>query len=286
MVDLEDYATFAANWIWTFPPPPTSGPETRWYYLHDALGSVMGVVGGRFGREDDREFYLYDAYGLCDSTSSIGNPYFFTGKRVDAGLQDNVNRTYNYTLGRWMQIDPQRYADGMNLYEYGKSNPIMNLDALGLESCGLFVRCGKIRETDSWDKWGNRLGLFHCDIGKGKSDREDEVDYDITIDRSPGRMILNGDGKGKPCKCAKCPEIQQCADAEYMQGAVNGSQLGNNCHTWTARGLSKCCMKSKWRPAWHAGTDPTCTKWEMRLIGIDPWGPRYEMICVEHSPAY
>jgi RHS repeat-associated protein len=169
-VDLEDYAVFASNWIWTSPPPPpTSGPETRWYYLHDALGSVMGVVGGKFGREDDREFYLYDAYGQCDSTSSIGNPYFFTGKRVDSetGLQDNVNRTYNYMLGRWMQIDPLgivpnnsninpfgirgQYKDGLDLYEYVTDNPATKTDPYGLE--GSSQACCKINKKE----WGWKI---------------------------------------------------------------------------------------------------------------------------------
>lgn len=135
-----NFADFAKHlydhpWQTVFPSESPDETETQWYYLHDALGSVMGVIGGKFGREEDREYYLYDAYGQCDSTSAIGNPYFFTGKRVDAGLQDNVNRTYNYTLGRWMQIDPLGYVDGMNLYEYVKSSPTMFIDPKGTLLC-------------------------------------------------------------------------------------------------------------------------------------------------------
>jgi RHS repeat-associated protein len=186
MVDFEDYATFASNWIWTSPPPPPSGPETRWYYLRDALGSVMGVIGGKFGREEDREYYLYDAYGQCDSTSFIGNPYFFTGKRVDieTGLQDNVNRTYNYSLGRWMQFDPlgvvpnakhshrfgviDQYIDGTNLYEYVQSCPTNEVDPYGLCECPP----GTLDEWDtpgSSNSWGWMRARWHYRHGNGET---------------------------------------------------------------------------------------------------------------------
>ena len=38
---------------------------------------------------------------------------------------------YDYSTGRWLQRDPIGYADGMNLYEYVKSNPCIGLDPRG-----------------------------------------------------------------------------------------------------------------------------------------------------------
>ena len=75
LIDLKDFAVFAASW------DLPSSEESDWYYLHDALGSVVGVVGARFGRESDREFYLYDVYGQPDTLPANGNPYLFTGRR-------------------------------------------------------------------------------------------------------------------------------------------------------------------------------------------------------------
>jgi RHS repeat-associated protein len=62
----------------------------------------------------------------------------FTGRRVDIldngslKIQYNRNRYYDYYTGRWLTHDPLGYVDGMNLYEYGRSNPPNRLDPSGL----------------------------------------------------------------------------------------------------------------------------------------------------------
>jgi RHS repeat-associated protein len=95
------------------------------------------------------ERYEYDAYGDChvlepnyaddpDGKSDYGNPYLFTGRRVDIldegslKIQYNRNRYYDYYTGRWTTHDPLGYVDGMNLYEYVSSGPILFADPYGL----------------------------------------------------------------------------------------------------------------------------------------------------------
>jgi len=82
IIDFEDFAYFAE--VWDIP----SSRESNWYYLRDALGSIRGVVGGRFNRESDREFYNYDAYGKLSlqnpKESKSDNPILFAGYRYDA----------------------------------------------------------------------------------------------------------------------------------------------------------------------------------------------------------
>ena len=66
--------------------------------------------------------------------SIYGNPYFFTGRRLDneTGLYYYRARYYNPNIGRFMQTDPIGYADGINWYAYCGNNPVMFFDPMGL----------------------------------------------------------------------------------------------------------------------------------------------------------
>ncbi len=134
IINFEDFAYFAG--VWDMP----STQESDWYYLRDALGSVRGLVGGRFDREEDREFWNYDVYGKLSiedgEESKSGNPFLFAGYRfdVETGLYHTHGRPYEPETGRWLAFDPIGYADSMSLYEYCMSNPSMYIDPWGLVS--------------------------------------------------------------------------------------------------------------------------------------------------------
>jgi RHS repeat-associated protein len=120
-IDFKDFAVFAAQW-----GPFPSNQESHFYYLTDALGSVRGLIGGKYNREEDREFYNYDVYGAPSESSMpsvAGNPFMFAGYRYDSesGLYFLINRTYDPLTGRFLQNDP--IEDTVNLFEYALSNP-------------------------------------------------------------------------------------------------------------------------------------------------------------------
>lgn len=139
---------------------PVTEIQAAYHYLHDALGSVIGLVNS-VGTLVER--YTYDPYGkvfiekwqtdgqgggqwLASAEpnsgmpySSVGNPLLWTGHRYDAavGLYHTLFRFYDPTLGRWLQRDPIEYTAGsINLYQYVNGNPIRFTDALGLCSAG------------------------------------------------------------------------------------------------------------------------------------------------------
>jgi RHS repeat-associated protein len=132
----------------------TSGVATPFHYLHDVLGSVIGLTNAA---GDLVERYTYDPYGRTFIESWItniggsggawsvntvgprtysfyGNPFMWTGQRYDAsvGTYHFWARTYSPILGRWLGRDPIGYTDGINLYEFVISNPISFVDPSGL----------------------------------------------------------------------------------------------------------------------------------------------------------
>ena len=128
------------------------------FLVHDHLHSpaVLLTLGGTI-----HERYEYDAYGnptiytgdggdgnwfdgdeTSGDSSALGNPYLFTGRRVDfldsndLVLQYSRNRYYDYYSGRWLTQDPLGYVDGISLYEGCLSNPLRYVDPLGLQGWG------------------------------------------------------------------------------------------------------------------------------------------------------
>jgi RHS repeat-associated protein len=120
----------------------------RYYYLDDALGSIIAVLDSS---GSIAESYEYDVYGRLTSakdgsgndildgsgrhTTNICNPYFFSGRRFefDTGLYYLRARYYSPDTGRFISRDPKGYIDGMSLYEYAKSNPVNFTDCLGMD---------------------------------------------------------------------------------------------------------------------------------------------------------
>ena len=104
---------------------------TRYYYLFDSLGSVIGLTDASGSLV---ESYRYSVYGQPLQASTVGNPYLFTGRRFDSetGLYYYRNRYYSPQLRRFIEPDPIGFEGGMNLYAYVGNDPGNATDPWGL----------------------------------------------------------------------------------------------------------------------------------------------------------
>lgn len=113
------------------------------YYFHtDHIGSTK-LVTDNDGKVAER--VEYDAYGTptffdsnnnATSKSGIGNNILFTGREYEEeyGCYYFRARTMHPEMGRFMQMDPLLYFDGMNTLAYVNNSPVSNIDLYGLYS--------------------------------------------------------------------------------------------------------------------------------------------------------
>jgi RHS repeat-associated protein len=104
---------------------------TAAYYNADGLGSITSLrdVNGSVVAT-----YSYDAFGNTTATSSINNPFQYTGREWDSetGLYYYRARYYEPAVGRFTSEDPIRFVGGFNFYRYVENSPVNIGDPFGL----------------------------------------------------------------------------------------------------------------------------------------------------------
>ncbi|MDO4857925.1 MAG: RHS repeat-associated core domain-containing protein [Thermoguttaceae bacterium] len=100
--------------------------------LTDHLGTIRDVLDG-----NSSTHLIYDAFGNLTSGT---NPLLFgyTGKAFDpaTNLQNNINRWYDATIGRWLSTDPIGFnGNDTNLYRYVNNSINKYLDTWGFLTC-------------------------------------------------------------------------------------------------------------------------------------------------------
>lgn len=155
--------------------------------VRESFSVYADVIGAPFALYDIqgrlRWRWVHDAFGVGEpenDPSSIGAVRYgarFPGQTAGSslGLLYNVFRSYDPTTGRYSQTDPLGQASDLNPYVYAASDPVSNVDPLGLATFSGFqpsqeglIRGGidlaekRLRDCDLTDC----NGLDHRDIDR------------------------------------------------------------------------------------------------------------------------
>lgn len=109
--------------------------------LADNLGTVRDLVEYTGGLTLNRNHIKYDAFGnvTAESDSAVDHLFGYTGRAFDeeTGLQNNLNRWYDATIGQWISEDPIGISAGdPNFYRYVGNFVTGAIDPSGLEPPG------------------------------------------------------------------------------------------------------------------------------------------------------
>ena len=106
-----------------------SGNEVYYYHQDEQLSTAL--ITDSTGNIQNH--YRYDAFGReLEKSEQISNRIRYTGQQYDTLTEQYYLRAryYNPVIGRFMQEDSY-LGDGLNLYDYCRSNPVVSLDPSG-----------------------------------------------------------------------------------------------------------------------------------------------------------
>ncbi len=144
---------YAPNSDWTTDPLFVKSANAYYWYQNDHSGTPQKIIdtSGRIVWSA-----VYDSFGNIQiETAEIVNNLRFAGQYFDAetGLYYNLNRYYDPSTGRYLRTDP--FGEGLNLYAYVFSNPVILIDPEGL--CAIRNDWGSTKSffKEAWNLWSD-----------------------------------------------------------------------------------------------------------------------------------
>ena len=108
------------------------------YQFDNHLGSACLELDAEARVSSYEEYYPYGStsYQAVRSRTEAPKRYRYTGKERDeeSGLYYHGARYYAPWIGRWTSADPAELVDGVDVYVYGRNNPITYVDPGGFDS--------------------------------------------------------------------------------------------------------------------------------------------------------
>ena len=142
-----------------------SQPGTVVLPLTDNVGTVrdLAICDPATGTTSVVNHLEYNSFGvlLSQTNPATGNAatvdclFGFTGRPLDkaSGLQNNLNRWYDSSTGRWIIPDPTGFAAGdTNEYRYVGNSPANAVDPTGLADDEVARYCADVAAKDAQDQ--------------------------------------------------------------------------------------------------------------------------------------
>jgi RHS repeat-associated protein len=123
--------------------PPSGSPVFSWIHT-DRLGTPLAVTSTpSAGSAKVIWRATYEPFGLATADEdpdgdghAFGLDLRFPGQLYDPenGQHDNLHRTYDATIGRYLEPDPLGQSGSRNLFRYADDNPAARVDPRGLQT--------------------------------------------------------------------------------------------------------------------------------------------------------
>lgn len=224
-----------------------NGASTESYVVADDLGSPR-VVTDASGNQIWSWAKQGNPFGEQQPTSGSGFVFNlrFPGQYYDqeAGLAYNLNRTYEATIGRYIESDPTGLVGGVNTYSYVGGGPFSYTDSRGLQSAPIpgstvDIRTAMLLGDYAYANQGSPIAP------SGASLPDPNVERNMSIAAHGYLSLFAGVMGGELLGALACPETT-LATEEVTGSSLQGFRLSQQLSAEQAAGVRAPTRIESW----------------------------------------